>query len=98
MKHSGHLLPTILVSLALLVCSSLWCLAAEDIRIITTPELKKWLDAGQKPVLVYTLSQVEFYEERIPGSVCIPTEAMKASRELPRNMDTPIVFYCLGPG
>jgi rhodanese-related sulfurtransferase len=86
-----------IVGLALLVGGSLPCPAA-DIQIITTPELKKWLDADQKPFLVYSLSRVEFYEERIPGSVCIPTEQMKASRELPRKMDTPIVFYCLGPG
>jgi rhodanese-related sulfurtransferase len=87
----------LLVGLVLIVGGSLPCPAA-DIQIITTPELKKWLDAGQKPFLAYTLSQVEFYEERIPGSVCIPTEQMKASRELPQKMDTPIVFYCLGPG
>jgi rhodanese-related sulfurtransferase len=98
MKNSGHWLPAILVSLALLVCSNLSCLAAGDIQIITTPELKKWLAAGQQPFLVYTLSPVEFYEERIPGSVCIPTEQMKTSRELPTNMDTPTVFYCAGPG
>jgi len=85
------------VGLALLVGDSLPC-RATDIQIITTPELKKWLDADQKPFLVYTLSQVEFYEERIPGSVCIPTEQMKSSRELPQKMDIPIVFYCLGPG
>ncbi|MBC2736139.1 MAG: hypothetical protein HF981_17405 [Desulfobacteraceae bacterium] len=86
-----------LLGLALLIGGSLPCLAG-DIQIITTPELKKWLAAGQKPFLVYTLSPVEFYEERIPGSVCIPTEQMKTSRELPTSMDTPTVFYCAGPG
>lgn len=94
----NFVLPSVfLVVLALLIGGSLPCRAA-DIQIISTPELKKWLDADQKPFLVYTLSQVEFYEERIPGSVCIPTEQMKSSRKLPPQMDTPMVFYCLGPG
>jgi len=87
-----------LVSLALLIGGNLPCLAASDFQTITTPELKTWLKADQKPVLVYTLSQVEFFEERIPGSVCIPTEQIKTSPALPKNMNTPIVFYCKGPG
>lgn len=98
MKHRNFFLPAILVGLALITGGNLPCLAAEDIQIITTPELKTWLDADQKPFLVYSLSPVEFYEERIPGSVCIPTEQMKSSRELPQNTDAPLVFYCLGPG
>jgi rhodanese-related sulfurtransferase len=97
MPRSLIITAVFLVGLALLVGGSLPCLAA-DIQIITTPELKKWLDADQKPFLVYTLSPVEFYEERIPGSVCIPTEQMKTSRALPPEMDAPIVFYCQGPG
>jgi rhodanese-related sulfurtransferase len=97
MQRSLMLSKVFLVGLALLIGGGLPCLAA-DIQIITTPELKKWLDADQKPFLVYTLSPVEFYEERIPGSVCIPTEQMKASRELPQNTDAPLVFYCKGPG
>jgi len=97
MQRNIILSTVFLVGLILLAGGSLSCLAA-DIQIITTPELKKWLEADQKPFLVYTLSQVEFYEERMPGSVCIPTEQMKTSRELPPSMDTPIVFYCKGPG
>ena len=97
MQRNIILSTVFLVGLILLVSGNLPCLAA-DIQIITTPELKKWLDADQKPFLVYTLSQVEFFEERIPGSVCIPTEQMKSSRELPQNTDRPMVFYCKGPG
>ena len=85
------------IGLALLIGGTVPCLAA-DVQMITTPELKKWLDSEQKPALVYTLSQVEFFEERIPGSVCIPTEQMKTTQALPKSMDTPIVFYCKGPG
>ena len=86
-----------LIGLALLIGSNVPCRAA-DVQMITTPELKKWLEADQKPALIYTLSQVEFFEERIPGSVCVPTEQMKTSQALPKSMDTPLVFYCKGPG
>ena len=73
-------------------------LAAEEFQVITTPQLKQWLASPQKPFLVYTLSQVEFHERRIPGSVCIPTEEMQRTDALPEKRDTPLVFYCLGPG
>jgi hypothetical protein len=91
-------LAALLAGLVMLVVGALPCQAAEDIQIISTAQLKKWLESGTKPLLVYTLSQVEFYEQRIPGSVCIPTEEMRSSRELPQKRDTPVVFYCHGPG
>jgi hypothetical protein len=98
MKFRMVYMTILLVGLALLISGAVTGLAAEELQVITTPQLKQWLASGQKPFLVYTLSQVEFYEERIPGSVCIPTEQMQTSRELPQKMDTPMVFYCLGPG
>lgn len=84
--------------LVLTAAGALTPLPADDFQIITTPQLKQWLASAQKPFLVYTLSQVEFYEQRIPGSVCIPTEEMQRSGALPENRDTPLVFYCHGPG
>ena len=62
--------------------------AADDgYKIISTPDLIEWL-----------ASEVEYNEERISGSVCIPAEIMKDSDRMPRDRDTPIVFYCHGPG
>lgn len=98
MQRRIQIYRSVTVCLAFLLGSGLPCQAAEAYRIITTPELQKWLAADQKPFLVYTLSQVEFYEQRIPGSVCIPTEEMASTKALPQNRDTPLVFYCLGPG
>jgi len=98
MKLSRLRLTTLFAGLALFVGSALPCMAAGDVQVISTQQLKKWLESSQKPVLVYTLSQVEFYEQRIPGSVCIPTEEMQNARELPQERDTPMVFYCHGPG
>ena len=86
------------VGLILLAGGGIASLTAGEVQIITTPQLKQWLASAQKPLLVYTLSQVEFYEQRIPGSVCIPTEEIQRSGALPEKKDTPMVFYCLGPG
>ena len=98
MRHRIYLVPAVFLSLVLLVGIAVPCQAQEPFQVITTPQLKQWLASSQKPLLVYTLSQVEFYEQRIPGSVCIPTEEMQNSRGLPPKLDTPLVFYCLGPG
>jgi hypothetical protein len=72
--------------------------AAEGYRIIGTDELKNWLQSAAPPTLIYSLSQVEFEEQRIPGSICIPVELMAESAELPASKDQPLVFYCKGPG
>jgi rhodanese-related sulfurtransferase len=88
----------LLVGLVALMGNGSPCTAQEPYQVITTPQLKQWLTSNQKPLLVYSLSLVEFYEQRIPGSVCIPAEEMQNSRTLPPNLDQPMVFYCLGPG
>ena len=73
--------------------------AADDgYKIISTPDLIDWLASADKPVLVFALSRVEYNEERISGSVCIPMELMKESDRMPRDRGTSIVFYCHGPG
>jgi hypothetical protein len=73
-------------------------LAAEGYRIIGTDELRTWLQSAAPPTVIYSLSQVEFEEQRIPGSICIPMELMVESTDLPTRKDQPIVFYCKGPG
>ncbi len=73
-------------------------LAADGYKLIGTKELKTWLQSTAPPTLIYSLSQVEFEEQRIPGSICIPMELMAESTDLPKSRDQPIVFYCKGPG
>jgi len=72
--------------------------AQEDFKIISTGDLERWLESPQKPLLVFSLSEVEFLEERIPSSICIPMELMDQSSQLPAGLDDPVVFYCKGPG
>lgn len=72
--------------------------AVEGYNLISTEELKTWLKSTAPPTLIYSLSQVEFEEQRIPGSICIPMELMAESKDLPASKDQPLVFYCKGPG
>ena len=67
-------------------------------RIIGTDELKNWMESAPKPTVVYSLSQVEFEEQRIPGSICIPMELMHDSDALPADKSQALIFYCKGPG
>ena len=73
-------------------------LAADGYKLISTEELKTWLKSTAPPTLIYSLSFVEFEEQRIPGSICIPMELMAQSTDLPTGKDQPMVFYCKGPG
>ena len=72
--------------------------AADGYKLIGTEELKTWMKSSAPPTLIYSLSFVEFEEQRIPGSICIPMELMAESTDLPRSKDQPLIFYCKGPG
>jgi len=73
-------------------------LGSEGYKEINTIELKKWMDADDKPILANSLSPIEFGEGYIPGSTCIPVELMETSQLMPENLNTSLVFYCFGPG
>ncbi len=73
-------------------------LAAGDFKFITTEDLKKKMDAGEKFLLVDALSPIEFDEMSIKGSVNIPSSRVKAGHPLlPADKGGLIVFYCKGP-
>ena len=72
--------------------------AEEGYKIIETAELKKWISSENRPLLVNTLSPLQFANERIEGSTCIPMELVENYCGMPEDLNTPIVFYCLGPG
>lgn len=72
--------------------------ADDGFRTIDTLELKNWMNSAVKPTLIYSLSQVEYEEQRIPGSICIPAERMQEASNLPQDRGQALVFYCKGPG
>ncbi|KPJ78999.1 MAG: hypothetical protein AMJ54_00625 [Deltaproteobacteria bacterium SG8_13] len=72
--------------------------AAEGFHTISTQELKTWMESTDRPTLVFSLSEIEYREVHIPGSICITMELMEVSDRMPDDRNSPIVFYCHGPG
>ncbi len=70
---------------------------AAEFKDLTVKEVKAYLDGGQKILLLNPLSDIEFSENYIPGSVNIPSSLLPSSKELPQDKATPIITYCLGP-
>ena len=82
-----------IVLLAVIVLSPLTCLGGWS--DLTAQELKAKLDSGQKMLLVNSLSDIEFNEGHIPGSVNIPLHTIMSSKDLPADKDMLIITYCL---
>jgi hypothetical protein len=82
--------------LCFIISGQVW--AEEGYKIISTPAMNKWMSSEEKPLLVFALSPIEFSKEHIPESICLPLELMKNYYKMPEDQNTPIVFYCHGPG
>ncbi len=62
---------------------------------LTAPEVKSMTENG-KTVLVHVLTPIEFDMQHIPGSINIPIVEMETSDDLPQDLHTPLIFYCMG--
>ena len=54
------------------------------------------IDSGDEIFILNPLSDIEFREMHIPGSVNVPLHTILTTDRLPENKDTPIISYCLG--
>jgi rhodanese-related sulfurtransferase len=90
-----YLMQYVAISALLLLASAVS--GNEGYKEINTVELKKWMDAEDRPILINSLSPVEFGESHIAGSICIPIELMKVSQLMPLDRKGPMVYYCYGP-
>ena len=72
--------------------------AENNLRNISTTELKAMLDQGEKLTLVNVLPRIVHDGRFIKGSVNIPVGRIRTSSEMPKDKTKPIVFYCLGRG
>ena len=92
--------PKIVIMAAVLftLCSMAFTtsISAADFPVITAPELKAKMDAGEELMLVNPLSDIEFSNGYIPGSVNIPLKDIMTTDMLPQNKDMLIITYCLG--
>lgn len=68
---------------------------SEEYKEISAPEVKNLIEEG-KAVVVNLLSQIEHKIQHIPGSINIPVIAIETTDNLPKEKDTPLVFYCMG--
>jgi rhodanese-related sulfurtransferase len=86
----------LVIVLAMLSGLTLLTWAAEKgWKIISPQALKQMITAGEKPVLINTMSYLECSDHSIPGSLCIPSEEFeKRASQLPAEKDTPVVMYC----
>ncbi|HOI17148.1 MAG TPA: rhodanese-like domain-containing protein [Geobacteraceae bacterium] len=72
-------------------------LAAADFAVITTDEVKKFIDQKENVVLIDARTPEEFKEAHIVGSVNIPEKGFEqAAAQLPADKKTLLVFYCNG--
>ncbi len=86
-----------LLTICLAAClgwSSLW---AAEIPVIDTQTVKTKLDQGATLLLLNSLSDIEFSEGYIPGSVNIPLHDLETTDKLPADKNTLIISYCMGP-
>ena len=67
----------------------------EPFKQITAPEVKDLIEGG-KTILVHVLSEIEYNIRHIPGSINIPIVKMKSTDKLPKDKDTPLIFYRMG--
>lgn len=69
-----------------------------NLKFITTPELKRMMDAQEDFLLINALSPIEHAELRISGSINIPyVHLKKGLAQLPDDKNKKLVFYCKGP-
>jgi rhodanese-related sulfurtransferase len=86
----------LIVFLVIIPALSLWGRAPEGgWKTITPQALHGMINAGQKPVLINTMSTIECLDHSIPGSLCISSEEIdKKITQLPSKRDKTLVFYC----
>ena len=68
---------------------------AQDFPEIKAKQLKEIVDSGKNLLLINPLSDIEFNDQHIPGSVNIPLQEILVTK-LPKDRNQLIVTYCLG--
>jgi len=71
--------------------------AAADFAVITTEQLKQFVDQNEKMVLIDARTPAEYREAHITGAISIPEKQFEeAKQQLPTAKDALLVFYCNG--
>ena len=67
----------------------------ESFKEISAPEVKSMIE-NHDAIVIHVLSEIEYTMQHITGSINIPIIKVKTSGKLPKNRETPLVFYCMG--
>ncbi|MCL7488817.1 MAG: rhodanese-like domain-containing protein [Desulfobulbaceae bacterium] len=83
-----------LMLLLLTASAEVW---AQDIRDLTTAELKQKIDAREKMLIIDARTSQEYGLAHLPGAINIPPQQFNSiSESLPEDKAFPLVFYCRG--
>jgi rhodanese-related sulfurtransferase len=70
-----------------------------DARVIDAEELRRILSADAGLVVIDNRTEYEYKQGHIPGAINISQEKFRIlATLLPKDKDTPLVFYCRGVG
>lgn len=72
------------------------CLANDQIRHVSTSELKQMMDDGDNLTLVNVLPKIIYDAMHLPGSINYPIGRLALAQGLPFPKNKPIIFYCMG--
>ena len=88
------------ISLLFTILITFWhpgtCLAEDQIRHVSTSELKQMMDDGDNFTLVNVLPKIMYDAMHLPGSINYPIGRLASAAGLPFPKDKPLVFYCMG--
>lgn len=69
----------------------------QGVQYITAPEVRNMMENDPRVVVINALSKIEYDGLHITGSINIPVINFRASKLLPVDKSTPLIFYCMGP-
>jgi hypothetical protein len=70
---------------------------ASDFPDYSAQQLKAMMDRGDRIFLLCPLADIVFNEKNIPRSVNIPLKEIMKTTKMPKDKNTQIITYCLGP-
>jgi 3-mercaptopyruvate sulfurtransferase SseA len=73
--------------------------ARAQFPVVGADDVRTFQEGKKKHVLIDTRTRDEYRAGHIPGALHIPPEQIKASKSrLPKDLSTPVIFYCRGAG
>jgi len=73
--------------------------ALAEYLVVSAEQVQSWMTGKRDVSLIDVRMPDEYQAGHIPGAINIPAERILADRNmLPKDRNTPIIFYCRGAG